>query len=280
MEKRGLLILTPEERSGSSIEITCSVVTPPRSPYLNVKTNPPRGFYGYATIFVGAYVLEEVEIQFEEQVIFRRENDLLQIAALIECLNLSVQASLITFSGTFNPAVRDGELQLTVPIPPAVYGCPVTAVKFVFPEGVQAVIKLLDRTLYFCGASSPDILLDEPEAPPENTDNELPLSPPYNPQTNDDNDTYVRESVLGASGTWSFDLQNGGLRAIVNVPGFAEDDPFMTLAVPIGTTPVTCPDAPCLYLVSSADMRNMFPPANFTQDANPTFFHSKTFIPA
>jgi hypothetical protein len=269
IEKRGLAILSTQERRASILTVTFEVLTGRQNLYYNTKYNPPKSLYGYATVFQGAYVSQTVPIEYPNQVLLQVRSDLYQTAELIACLNRFIIADFLALEAILSPLVKVGSLGISEPVT-VLPDTLETAIKLVLAEGVTGRLLVQDYPMFQCISTDVQAVSLVPDVPAGNPTGS-PLSPtaPYDPTTNDNGDTYVPGSTGSPSGTWEIVLNQDDCSGTpyspfaFSVPGNADDSPVLaesTTANPSGGTAICCGvSVPLVYVVSSVDGRNMLP---------------------
>lgn len=263
--KYGLIQLTDDERSSYKIQILATVVTPNRNAYYNDKSNPPKGFFGYATIFYGAYVQKIVPIEFRNQVICEWINSDIQIEALLACAIRSINQSLINFASMHIPPILLGE---ATPLTIELDACPITAVKFKLLDGVNLIVRCSTIDLQRCDERDAPASVSEPSEPPPYVDEsqDFSPSPPYDPATKDNNDTYYPDDTQTLVGGWEIRFsQLDCSNQLTNIgpsffPARDTETPYLTTSNPDGPSEsVFSCDAlyPKLYLVGGTPPRNL-----------------------
>lgn len=199
IENRGILNLTQEERSGKAQRLYTEVVQLPYSEYLNVKSNPSHGFYGYAVLMAKEFAFKKIPIEFHKQLLYLEERFDAQVGEMVVCNAMTLLRAIVIVSNQIPPDPKAVYLQ------PDLVEFPlwaVTQVKFVLVPGCVIKVEYAHEEYQKCPASpvvQPDLLpppslpTPPPSPPPEDTDDDqkIPLSPPY--QGDDDGgDTFVR----------------------------------------------------------------------------------------
>lgn len=188
IENYGILKLLPEERGANNLLITSDVIQLPYSEYVNAKTNPFRGHYGYVCFMSGEYVIHDLDIQFRRQIILDRDRYIVQLAWQESCNSATI---------------RD---VLGIPLPDTEVDYPIwicDELRFKLEPGVVINVFKSHIPPVTCPGTlivEPDMIPEPPglpqspqAPPPKGTPNQalLPLSPPY--EGDDDNgNTYVR----------------------------------------------------------------------------------------
>lgn len=120
IEKKGILIFTPEERASYVLRVYVIVQQTPLRPSRNYKLQPSRCHWGWATLMSNAYVVRDIQLQFENQLIYDCKQDLFQIHLFLNS-NLQEIAEDI------------GELSLENPAPPNILVLPMPPFQPVLP---------------------------------------------------------------------------------------------------------------------------------------------------
>lgn len=80
IENYGILKLSPLDRGSQNLLIIADVIQLPYSEYVNTKSNPFKGHYGYCCFMYGEYVHTILDIQFRRQVLLDRTAYVVQLA--------------------------------------------------------------------------------------------------------------------------------------------------------------------------------------------------------
>lgn len=198
--------------------------------YRNERSNPPKYFLGYVSLFIGDYVHSIFPLEFEQQIVFLWDNLSSQIYARMLCEFINSNSNLVALrvsiplAGTLVPLPAD---------PGTFPGCPYTFIKFKLEPGARILVTGVGEELETCEGADfettvPD--LDPPPAlfPPDQArDEDPPRSEPEEgelpgdtaPVTVDD-----PESSGGVAGTWdiTYSLATGG-SAIASYAGLSTD---------------------------------------------------------
>lgn len=189
IEKYGILKFLPEDRGAQNLIVLSDVIQLPYSEYLNTKSNPFKGHYGYACFMYKEYVRAIVDIQFRRQVIFEHQGYVVQLAHQEYCNSKEI-------------ATQVGSLWNPTPVEYPILNF--DEIRFKLEEGV--IISVLKSSIPMKTCDSQGIVqpdLSPPSsyqppapqpAPPKDTPEEqkIPLSSPYE-GTDDDGNTYVRD---------------------------------------------------------------------------------------
>ena len=103
IEKRGLLILSPEERSAYSLRIFMVVEQIQQNQSVNMRLLPNRGFYGWCTIMAGMYVIKDVQLEFQNQLLYENIQRDAQHYLILNA-NIKVVAEMVASMSFENPA--------------------------------------------------------------------------------------------------------------------------------------------------------------------------------
>lgn len=188
IENYGIMKLSPVERGSNNLRIQTDVIQLPYSEYLNVRSNPPKGHYGFACLMDGEYVIDIIDIQFRRQILIDKDRYLVQLAWQEFCNSKTIAN------------------QLGAPLPDTTVDYPIwncKEIRFKLEPGVILNVfksNIIPVTCSGSGISEPNLGGEPPGLPPQPTlppppnvpDSEkLPLSPPY--EGDDDNgNTYKR----------------------------------------------------------------------------------------
>lgn len=188
IEKYGILKLLPEDRGAQNLIVLCDVIQLPYSEYVNVKSNPAKGHYGFACFMYKEYVRAIIDIQFRKQVLLDHTGYVVQLAHQEYCNSKEIATQVGT---VWKPTAVD------YPI------LNFDEIRFKLEDGV--VISVLKSSIPMKTCDSQGIIQPDlsppssyqpqaPQAPPpkDAPPNELiPLTAPYE-GINDDGNTYVR----------------------------------------------------------------------------------------
>lgn len=214
IEKRGILILTPEERKALDLQIHVIVKqTPNKGVSWNYKIYPNRSFFGWATLMIQVSTYKDIELQFLNQCIYHNSRAIEQGAGTDMNNFDTMLSAIVTLSKQITPPLG---IVSKLPTVPVVYGlCPITVVNFEIPEGV--VIKVQTHILAFSdsasiftdeqsnsspppdddGVKTPPVVAPPPGSPPNTRNSEdllsdapFVISPPYDGD-DDSGRTYI-----------------------------------------------------------------------------------------
>lgn len=188
IENYGVMKLLPPERGSINLIVLCDVIQLPYSEYVNRKSNPDKGHYGYVSFMCGEYVIDIKDIQFRRQVIVDRERYVVQLAWQEFCNSKTIAG------------------QLGAPLPDTSVEYPIwlcDELRFKLEPGVVINVFKSHVPPITCpgsGIVEPDYSPEAPnlppgavQPPPPNTPDsqKIPLSSPYE-GVNDAGNTYVR----------------------------------------------------------------------------------------
>lgn len=191
--------LTQNERSGKVLRLYTEVIQLPLSEYVNTKSNPPFGFYGYVTLWAKEFVYKKIPIEFQQQLVLYEERYSAQLGEQVVCNAMELLKGLVIISEKIPGPTNVVYLQ------PSLIEYPlwaVTDLKFTLVPGCVIKASFGEELNQKCAASpivQPDLLPPDsipappPPPPPAGTpdDQKIPLSPPY-AGANDNGDTFVR----------------------------------------------------------------------------------------
>lgn len=133
-------MLTDSERSNKRVALTCQILSGAPTRYVNTRINPPRGFYGYATIWMGDAVYEVRELQYPTQILYIWESAEAQSNVNSYELGGISGTNLQSLVAILNPTILLGSLTTVNPSPCNTPGCPVSQVDLVLADGVTAQV--------------------------------------------------------------------------------------------------------------------------------------------
>lgn len=189
IEKYGILKLLPEDRGAQNLIVLCDVIQLPYTEYLNVKSNPPKGHYGFACFMYKEYVREIVDIQFRRQVIFEHQGYVVQLAHQEYCNSKEIATQVGTL---WNPTPVEYPIlnfdEIRFKLEPGVV---ISVLKSSIPMKTCDSQGIVQPDLSPPSSYQPDTTPPYPPAEDAPVDEKIPLSAPY--QGEDDNgNTYVR----------------------------------------------------------------------------------------
>lgn len=203
---------------------------PPTTNYQNERSNPPKYFLGYCTVFVNDYVYEIFPIEFEQQIILFWDNLEFQVFAKVVCESANISGNIARLGSAMTPPA----ILIPVPgIPGTFSGCPYTNLKFKLVFGARLLISASGEPMEFCeGIDIPSTVpnLNPPPAPypPDQArDEDPPRSLPEEgelpgdtaPATIDD-----PEASSAVAGTWLLTwTQSNGSTASGSYAGLSTD---------------------------------------------------------
>jgi len=203
---------------------------PPTTNYQNERSNPPKYFLGYCTVFINDYVYQIFPIEFQQQIILLWDNPSYQVQARLICEAANINGNIVRLGSAMTPPA------LVIPIPgvPGTFsGCPYTNLKFKLVFGTRLLISASGEPMEFCeDVDLPSTVpnLDPPPAPypPDQArDEDPPRSAPEDgelpgdtaPATIDD-----PEASGAIAGSWLLTwTQSNGSTASGTYAGFSTD---------------------------------------------------------
>lgn len=177
IEKRGLLIFSEEERSSYLTRVFMIVEQRQQNFSENMKLIPSRSHYGWATLMDGAYVCKDIQLQFQNQLIYEIKRD-------------DIQNHIITSANLYEIADLLGEMSLENPAPPNELFLPPPPYQPVFEAGSHiqfcletgVIIKVLCQIIpmYVPEEFEHQPFEEEPPLPPggDKRENPPPVAPP------------------------------------------------------------------------------------------------------
>lgn len=170
----GTLELSEEQRKAQYLIVTCMFKDYPLHFSQNFRTPRRRLFFGYAHVMVGEYVLSEVELQYDGQIVYEWRNITAQLNTAIWCAQKKIR-DLIISSNNGTPG--------TVPMFPVdenaleVLGCPVTEIRYKLIPGVKILTNTIFAAINACDGYSNQVGVPVPPDPVDEGD-ELGDEPP------------------------------------------------------------------------------------------------------
>jgi len=149
--------------------------------YNNERSNPPKYFLGYVSIFIGEYVYRVFPLEFEQQIVFFWDNLESQVHARMLCEFQNSNANLVALrvsiplAGTLVPLPGD---------PGTFPSCPFSIIKFKLEAGARIQVTGIGEELETCEGAEPEPTRPDPDPPPppypddQARDEDPPRSPP------------------------------------------------------------------------------------------------------
>jgi hypothetical protein len=134
--------LTNAERGNRVVAATFAVSAGISSFYTNKRIEPPRGFYGYATYRAGDNIVQVVELQWQQQLIFLWQSPDAEIMASLYATAAVQAQNLIALSTIFAPTCVIGTLAEVTPSALTTCGCPYSNVTVKTDTGVTGAISI------------------------------------------------------------------------------------------------------------------------------------------
>lgn len=131
--------------------------------YRNERSNPPKYFLGYVSLFVGDYVHSIFPLEFEQQIVFLWDNLSSQIYARILCEALNFNANLVSLRvsiplpGTLVPVPGD---------PNSFPGCPYNFIKFKLEPGARIKVTGVGEEVETCEGGEFETTVPDLSPPP------------------------------------------------------------------------------------------------------------------
>lgn len=217
--KKGIILLTPEQREVTGFSVWCQIERLPSNRSLNLKYPRARSWYGYVQRLVRGYVVETLPLEYENQLIYLFSNPYQDQLVTQLCLFNALALDLGGSFGTLLNAVADlvqATTLVEVDVP-----SDITTVLLNRMETDAFLIKLFDDTtavfrVYGQGPLNPcelEVEWSEPEGPPipssetpttPSPATNIPVNPddpdgldlpdaPYDRDSDDDGDSYDPE---------------------------------------------------------------------------------------
>jgi len=131
--------------------------------YWNERSNPPKFFLGYCSIFIGDYVFSVFPLEFENQIVLLWDNLAAQLYARILCEALNINANLV-------------RLRVSIPLPGVVVpvpgdtnsfpGCPYNFIKFKLEPGCRILVTGVGEEVEICEGGDFETTVPALAAPP------------------------------------------------------------------------------------------------------------------
>jgi hypothetical protein len=144
--------------------------------YRNERSNPPKYFLGYASLFIGDYAYNIFPLEFEQQIVFLWDNLASQIYARMLCEFINSNSNLVALR---NSIPLPGTL-VPLPADPGTFpGCPYTFIKFKLEPGARILVTGVGEELETCEGGDfettvPDLTPPPDPFPPEQARDEDP----------------------------------------------------------------------------------------------------------
>lgn len=207
--------------------------------YRNERSNPPRYFLGYCSVFIGDYVNRIFPLEFENQIVFLWDNLSSQVYGRMLCEFINSNSNLVALRVSIPLA---GAL-LPLPADPGTFpGCPYNFIKFKLEAGARILVSGVGEELETCEGGDfqttvPDLAPPPPlypddqardEDPPRSApeEGELPGdTAPATPEDPESSDPITGNWLI----SWTYSQGAGvtcnflGQTDTVSVAGFPED---------------------------------------------------------
>lgn len=198
--------------------------------YRNERSNPPKYFLGYCSLFIGDYVERIFPLEFENQIVFLWDNLFSQIYGRMLCEFINVNSNLVAHRVSIPLA---GSL-VPLPADPGTFpGCPYNFIKFKLEPGARILVTGIGEELETCEGGDFSTTLPDLETPPDPfppdqaRDEDPPRSPPEEGELPGDTAPVTPEdpeSEGAVSGSWLLTwTQAVGPNASASYPGLSTD---------------------------------------------------------
>lgn len=207
--------------------------------YRNERSNPPKYFLGYVSVFIGDYVYRIFPLEFEQQIVFIYDNLASQLYARMLCDTININTNLVTLRTSIP---LPGGLFL-VPADPGTFpGCIYTFLKFKLEPGCRIVVNGVGEELEICEGGEfvttvPELGAPPAPFPPDQPRDEDPArSAPEEGELPGDTAIATAEDPdigLNTSGTWTISWRYSqgagpscpfiGQTSVGNFPGLSGD---------------------------------------------------------
>lgn len=131
--------------------------------YRNERSNPPKYFLGYCSVFIGDYVERIFPLEFENQIVFIWDNLHSQIYARMLCEFINSNSNLVALRVSIPLA---GAL-VPLPADPGTFpGCPYNFLKFKLEAGARIQVSAVGEELETCEGADFDTIVPDLAPPP------------------------------------------------------------------------------------------------------------------
>jgi len=159
----GTFAITPGLAVSRRLIITASVLRKPSIQlYQNEKSNPPKGFLGYCSLFINAYCYSVFPLEFSPQAILLWDNPAMQIYYSAGCIAIQAANNLVTLGSAMSPPAALFPFPITQSDFP---GCPYTAIKFKLWQGTRLQIDAVGEEVVACDGLIPAASLPDTFSP-------------------------------------------------------------------------------------------------------------------
>jgi len=136
---------------------------PPTQLYQNERSNPAKGFLGYASFFVNDYCEKIIPLEFDPQAIILWDNPGIQNFYTTVCTGALVIDAIVALGAAMTPPAL---LLATTPTPPPFQGCPYTILKFKLLSGTRIQVDAIGEEAIACDGVVPQVTVPDFGAPP------------------------------------------------------------------------------------------------------------------
>lgn len=178
----GTFAITPELAVCRRVALLLSVLRrPPTQEYQNERSNPPKGFLGYAGVFVNSYCQKIIPLEFDPQLVLLWDNPEIQLYYTLLCTGANIVDSLVALGAAMTPPAV---LIPTTPTPAPFQGCPYTIIKFKLLFGTRVQVDAIGEEVVACAGITPEASVPDFGPPPSKypddqaRDEDPPRSPP------------------------------------------------------------------------------------------------------
>lgn len=127
---------------------------PPSARYQNERSNPPKRFYGYVSVWMGDYVYKTFPLEYDSQIVFFWDNLNLQVYETVLCTALNTSQNVQALGAAMTPPAP------IILLPSPVFsfpGCPYTWLKFKLENLCRIQVTCIGEELERCDGIAPTI---------------------------------------------------------------------------------------------------------------------------
>jgi len=198
--------------------------------YRNERSNPPKYFLGYVSLFIGNYVHSIFPLEFEQQIVFLWDNLASQIYGRMLCEFINSNSNLVALRVSIPLA---GAL-VPLPADPGTFpGCPYNFIKFKLEPGARILVTGVGEELETCEGGDFETKVPDLEPPPspfppdQARDEDPPRSQPEEGELPGDTalpSVDDPESEGAIAGTWTLTYSElSGPPSIFTIAGLSTD---------------------------------------------------------
>jgi len=131
--------------------------------YRNERSNPPKYFLGYVSLFIGSYVSGIFPLEFEQQIVLLWDNLASQVYARVICDAINI--NLFTAAARASIPLAGGVI--ATPGDPGTFpGCPYNFIKFKLEPGARILVTGVGEEVESCEGGVFDTTVPDLAAPP------------------------------------------------------------------------------------------------------------------